>query len=289
MRYRMIERCRGAFPVELMCRCLNVSPSGYHGWRGRPPSARTRDNERLLGRIKELHADSDSVSGSPRIWEDLRYEGETCSLNRVARLMRVAGLRGIPQKRQWRKKVSGARPADIENHLAREFCATTPNTKCVTDITFVRTGEYWLYLCVVIDLHSDIVVGWSMSARQDRQLVIQAVLMALWQREQRTPVILHSDRGCQFTSDEYQRFLKGHNLICSMSDVGSCADNAAAEGFFGRLKRERVNRRNYRTRAEARADIFDYLERLHNPRKRRRLEAAKRERSLLTQPSVETG
>ena len=124
---------------------------------------------------------------------------------------------------------------------------------------------------------------------QDRQLVLQAVLMALWQREDRSPVILHSDRGCQFTSDEYQHFLAGHNLVCSMSAVGSCADNAAAEGFFGMLKRERVNRRRYRTRTEARVDIFDYIERFHNPRKRRTMEMLKQQKLGLTQPSVETG
>ena len=128
-----------------------------------------------------------------------------------------------------------------------------------------------------------------MRHRQTRELVIQAVLMALWQREERSPVILHSDRGCQFSSREYQRFLKGHNLICSMSGVGSCADNAAMEGFFGLLKRERINRRKYRSRAEARADVFDYIERFHNPRRRRQLEAVKQKDLLLTQPSVETG
>lgn len=289
MKYRMIERCRNAFPVRLMCRCLGVSASGYHAWRKRPPSAQAQDNARLLSRIQRLHSESDEVMGSPRIWEELRYEGETCGKHRVARLMRANGLRGIPQKRQWRRKAVGERPSHVANHLVRDFTAHEPNTKWVTDITFVYTAEHWLYLCVVIDLYSDVVVGWSMSAQQDRQLVIQAVLMALWQREQRTPVILHSDRGCQFTSEEYQRFLSGHNLICSMSAVGSCADNAAAEGFFGRLKRERVNRRQYRTRAEARADIFDYIECFHNPRKRRRLEALNSNEKLLTQQSVETG
>ena len=289
MKYQMIERCRGAFPIRLMCRCLRVSPSGYHGWRGREPSPRAQDNDRLLVRINALHAESDGVMGSFRIWEDLRYAGETCSLNRVARLMHKAGIQGIPQRRRWRRKPSGERPSGVANHLARDFAAAAPNTKWVTDITFVKTGEQWLYLCVVIDLYSDIVVGWSMSAQQDRQLVLQAVLMALWQRAEHTPVILHSDRGCQFTSDEYQRFLKGHNLVCSMSGVGSCADNAAVEGFFGRLKRERVNRRQYRTRAEARADIFDYIECFHNPRKRRRLERLNQQRSSLTQQSVETG
>jgi putative transposase len=141
----------------------------------------------------------------------------------------------------------------------------------------------------VLDLHPGIVVGWSMSHRQARELVIQAVFMALWQREDRSPVILHSDRGCQFTSSEYQRFLKGDNLICSMSAVGSCADNAAMQGFFGLMKRERVNRRKYRTRAEAWADVFDYIERFHNPRRRRKLEAIKQKELLLTEASVESG
>jgi putative transposase len=239
----MIERCREAFPVRLMCRCLRVSASGYYGWRARPASRRKQANERLLVRIRSLHAESDGVFGSPRMWEELRYLGEPCSRNRVARLMRDDGLRGIPQRRRWRTKRTGTRPDHVQNHLARDFTADEPNTKWVTDITYIRTAEGWLYLAVVVDLFLGRVVGWSMSARQDRQLVLQAILMALWQRTDRSPMILHSDRGCQFTSDEYQRFLKGHRLQSSMSAVGSCADNAAAEGFFGLLKRERVNRR----------------------------------------------
>ena len=285
----MIERCRDAFPVRLMCRCLKVSPSGYYGWRERPLSAREKENQRLMDRIQKMHAESDGVMGSPRIWEELRYQGEHCSLNRVARLMRAHRLQGIPQRRRWRMRRSGQRPSEIRNHLDRDFSASSPNTKWVTDITYIRTGENWLYLCVVVDLYSGIVVGWSMSPRQERQLVLQAVLMALWQREEHPPVILHSDRGCQFTSDEYQRFLKGHRLICSMSATGSCADNAPAESFFGLLKRERVNRCQYQTRSEARADIFDYIERFYNPRKRRQLEMRKQKDSLLTQPSVKSG
>ena len=289
MKYRMVERCRDAFPLRMMCRCLKVSPSGYYDWRDRPLSARAQANEALLARIKELHAESDGVAGAPRIWEDLQYAGVSCSKNRIARLMRAHDIRGIPQRKQWRKKPSIDRPAGIRNHLARDFKADEPNTKWVTDITYIETDEGWLYLSAVLDLHSGIIVGWSMSHHQTRDLVLQAVLMALWQREDRSPVILHSDRGCQFTSGEYQRFLDGHNLVCSMSAVGSCADNAAMEGFFGLLKRERVNRRIYRTRSEARADVFDYIERFHNPRRRRRLEAARIKQSLLTQPSVETG
>ncbi len=289
MKYRMMERCRDAFPVRLMCRCLRVSPSGYYGWRDRPASRRKQANRRLLVRIRNLHAESDGVFGSPRMWEELRYLGEPCSRNRVARLMRENGLRGIPQRRRWRTKPTGTRPDHVQNHLARDFTADQPNTKWVTDITYIRTAEGWLYLSVVVDLYSSRVVGWSMSARQDRQLVLQAVLMALWQRADRSPVVLHSDRGCQFTSDEYQRFLKGHQIRSSMSAVGTCADNAAAESFFGLLKRERVNRRQYRTRAEARADVFDYIERFHNPRRKRKLEQLSKEEVGLTQPSVEMG
>lgn len=286
MKYRMIQRCRTAFPIRMMCRCLRVSPSGYYGWVTRSPSARTQENARLLGRIRALHADQDGVVGSPRIGEDLRDAGERCGRHRVARLMRRAGLYGLPQRRRWQKKPSGVRPHGAHNHLERDFTAAAPNTKWVTDITYIRTAEHWLYLCVVLDLYSGLVVGWSMSACQDRQLVAQAVLMALWQRPAHTPVILHSARGCPFTSEAYQRFLAAHQVTCSMSAVGSCADNAAAESFFGVLKRERVNRPRYRTRAEARADIFDYIERCHNPRQRRRLEM---QQQLLPQPSVITG
>lgn len=252
-------------------------------------SARKKENQRLLDRIKTLHAESDGVKGSGRIWDDLRYAGESCGKHRVARLMQRSGIQGIPQRRRWKKKASSQRPLGVENHIARDFKADEPNTKWVTDITYIRTAEHWLYLCVVLDLHSKLVVGWSMSHRQEKQLVLQAVLMALWQRADRQPVILHSDRGSQFTSDEYQHFLSGHNLVCSMSSVGSCADNAAMEGFFGMLKRERVNRRRYQTRNEARTDIFDYIERFHNPRRRRKLEEAKQNKLLLTQPSVKTG
>ncbi len=289
MKYQVVDRCRDAYPVRMMCRCLKVSPSGYYGWRSRPLSPRAKDSQRLATRICALHEASGGVLGSPRIWEDLRYEGEFCSLNRVARLMRVNGIQGIPVKRRHRSKASEGRPQGVQNHLQRDFAAAEPNTKWVTDITYIRVTDTWLYLCVVVDLHSGIVVGWSMSRCQDRQLVLQAVLMALWQREDEKPVVLHSDRGCQFTSDEYQRFLVGHNLTCSMSAVGSCADNAAAESFFGMLKRERVNRRQYKTHAEARLDVFDYIERFHNPRRRRRLEMLRQEMVTLTQPSVVSG
>lgn len=285
----MIDRCRDAFPIRMMCHHLAVSPSGYYDWRSRPLSARAQVNAHFTNRIRALHAASDGVLGRRRIHEDLRDEGELCSANRVGRLMRQAGIHGLPQKKRWRRKAATPRPTLVRNHLNREFQAPEPNTRWGTDITYVRTAESWLYLCVVIGLHARQVVGWSMSAVQDRQLVLQAVLMALWQREDRSLVLLHSDRGCQFTSDEYQRFLKGHNLLSSMSAVGSCADNALVEGFFGMLKRERVNRRRYATRAQARSDIFDYIERSYNPRIRRMLENRKLKGEMLNLPVREIG
>jgi len=271
MRYHAIERCRQDFPITMMCRLLKVSTSGYYDWRTRKPSQRQQDNSRLLRKITSLHAESDGVFGSPRIWEELRYQGEICSLNRVARLMQSANIVGIPAVKQWRRRLPTKRPSHVINHLERDFSATTPNTKWVTDITYIRTGEGWLYLAVVIDLYSSQVIGWSMSHRMEKELVIQAVLMALWQKNQPGDVILHSDRGSQYTSHDYQHFLKTHRVISSMSAVGSCYDNAAAESFFGLLKRERVNRRIYATRAEARTDIFDYIERFYNQRKQRSL------------------
>jgi putative transposase len=260
----MMSRCEEAFPVRLMCRLLKVSPSGYYGWRDRPVSQRDQANARLLEQIRVIHAESDSVYGSAKVWEELERRGECCSENRVARLMQAARLQGIPSARRWRGRKSGQRPDGLNNHLARDFAVTEPNTKWVTDITYIRTGEGWLYLAVVLDLATRRVIGWSMRQSLDRELVLQAVLMALWQRPGDRPVILHSDRGTQYTSHEYQAFLKDHGLVSSMSGVGSCYDNAVAESFFGLLKRERVNRRRYQTRVEARADVFDYIERFYN-------------------------
>ena len=159
MKYRMIQRCRDAFPIRMMCRCVRVSPSGYYSWVTRPPSGRTQENARLLARILALHTDQDGVVGSPRIWEDLRDAGERCGRHRVARLMRRAGLQGVPQRRSWRKKPSGVRPSGTRNHLDRDFSAVAPNTKWVTDITYIRTAEHWLSLCVVLDLYSGLGAG----------------------------------------------------------------------------------------------------------------------------------
>ena len=256
----------------MMCRCLKVSPSGYYDWEGRPASARQVDNDRLLDRIRQLHTDSQGAIGAPRMYEDLTDEGETASMNRIARLMADDGLQGWPRKKKRGVRGKpGVPPPGVQNLLERDFTALEPETKWVTDITEIKTGEGKLYLCVVLDLFSKLVVGWSMHHRQDRQMVIRAVEMAIWQRQGGWSVILHSDRGSQFRSTDYQRFLNQNTLVCSMSAVGHCGDNAACEGFFGMLKRERTNRKIYRTMNMAKADIFDYIERFHNPRMRRRV------------------
>ena len=268
----MIQRCRNEYPVRLMCRCLKVSASGYYAWQDREPSPRAQENARLVKRIREIHEDSRGVIGAPRMHEDLLDEGKTVSLNRVARLMAAERIQGWPRrKKRGFGRVTSGRPAGVKNLLKRDFSALEPERKWVTDITEIATLEGKLFLCVVLDLYSKLVIGWSMHHRQDRQMVIRAVEMAVWQRQGDWSVILHSDRGSQFTSADYQRFLNRNTLVCSMSAVGHCGDNAACEGFFGQLKRERVAHQSYRTRDEARADLFDYIERFHNPRMRRRV------------------
>jgi putative transposase len=237
----------------------------------REPSARAKANARVLTRIREIHRDSRGAIGAPRMCEDLVDEGVTVGVNRVARLMAADGLQGWPRKNKRRMGRPGSRPNDVCNHLERDFTALEPESKCVTDITEIKTAEAKLFLCVVLDLFSKLVIGWSMHHRQDRHMIIRAVQMAVWQRQGREAVILHSDRGSQFISGDYQRFLRDNTLVCSMSAVGHCGDNAACEGFFGVLKRERVAHRQYRTLDEARADVFDYIERFHNPRMRRRV------------------
>ena len=219
-----------------MCRALKVSTSGYYEWCSRLPGARSQDNARLLRKVRRLHDKSDCGFGSARIWDDLRYDGETYNLNRVARLMKSNALVGISAKKQWCKRTSGNRSEGVVNHLKRDFSATNPNIKWVTDITYLRAGEGWLYLAVVVDLCHGQVVGWSISHRMETQLVVRAVLMALWQKKDHAVVILYSESASQYTSHEYQHFLKDHNVTSSMSAVGSYYDNAAAERVFGLLK-----------------------------------------------------
>lgn len=256
----------------MMCRLLRVSPSGFYDWLLRPVSMRQKENQRLLILIRQMHADSQGALGAPRMHADLVERGETASKNRIARLMAGDGLQGWPRRRKRVQRGKQEIPMpQVENILARDFSAQEPETKRVTDITEIKTGEGVLYLRIVLDLYNKLVVGCSMHHRQDRQMVMRAVEMAIWQRQGVGRVILHSDRGSQFRSDDYLALLVRNWLICSMSAVGHCGDNAACEGFFGMLKRERVNRKTYRTMDVVRADVFNYIECFHNPRMRRRI------------------
>jgi putative transposase len=250
-----------------MCRILQVSRSGYYDWIDRPLSNRARENERLLVLIRASHTASGGIYGSPRVTADLREAGETCSKNRVARLMRVNDIRGITGFKRPRPLV-GKPSLLMPNRLQRQFTVSRPDEAWVTDITYIRTWQGWLYLAVVIDLFARKVVGWSMKPTLAKELVLDALLMAVWRRRPTQPVIVHSDQGTQYGSDAWYRFCISHNLKPSMSRRGNCWDNAVAESFFGSLKKERIRKQIYRTRDQARADIFDYIEMFYN-RKRR--------------------
>lgn len=235
----------------------------------RPRSAHAIENDRLTGLIRESFESSDRTYGSPRVWRDLRHWGEPCGKNRVARLMRLAGLQARSKRRQ-RPGDTGVRPPHslAANVLNREFSASSPNQRWVADFTYVWSAEGWLYVAAVLDLYSRRIVGWSMSTTMTAQLVIDALVMALWRRGKPRELLHHSDQGSQYTSEDFQRLLTEHGITCSMSKRGDCWDNAAMESFFSTLKIERVYRRSYRTRDEARADIFDYIERFYNAKRR---------------------
>lgn len=252
-----------------MCRLLGVSASGFYEWLGRPPSARSLANARLLIRIREFFALSQRTYGSPRIWKDLAVAGERCGENRVARLMHGAGIRAQAKPRR-RPEDAGMRPEHsiAPNVLERDFAAPGPNRKWAADFTYIWTGEGWLFLAVVIDLFSRRVVGWSMQPTMHAQLVIDALMMALWRRGKPTELLHHSDQGSQYTSEDFQRLLSAEGISCSMSRRGDCWDNSAVESFFASLKKERVHRRTYATRDDARADVFDYIEGFYNTRRR---------------------
>ena len=268
MRYVSIHRRRTQYPIRQMCRLLRVSPGGYYAWRCRPESARTKQDRVLTGAIRRIHAESDGTYGSPRVHRDLIDSGLTCGRAKVARLMRRAGLKGCPKRRFRvpRSTISSYRVA--ENLLDQNFHTDEINARWASDITFIWTSQGWLYLAVVMDLYSRRIVGWSMSRHIDRHLAVDALKMALGQRHPQGDLIHHSDRGAQYMSDDYRAILKRHGIRCSMSGKGNCYDNAVVESFFASLKRERVKRRKYQTWDEARADVFDYIERYYN-RKRR--------------------
>lgn len=269
MKYAFIKQHRKEYPVRQLCQVLELHPSGYYAWLQSPRSAREKENQRLLGLIKQFWLESGGVYGYRKIHDDLKEQGERCGKHRVARLMRQEGLRAQVGYGRRRPAAKGGNPSVVApNHLQRQFYPVQPDASWVTDITYIRTHEGWLYLAVVIDLFSRRVIGWSMQSRMVTDLVLNAVLMAVWRRKPKMTVTIHSDQGSQYTSYEWQNFLRAHGLRSSMSRRGNCHDNAVAESFFQLLKRERIKRKTYTTREEARRDIFDYIEMFYNTQRR---------------------
>ncbi len=269
MKFGFVAKHRGVWPVRWLCGALGVSRSGFHAWLVRPPSARTRSDVAIGAQVRASFVDSDRSYGARRVWHDVLAQGIACGLHRIERLMRSQGLRARPRRRGLPPD-TGVRPSGIlpANVLDRRFDAAAPNRKWVADFTYIWTTEGWLYVAVVLDLFSRRVVGWSMSATMTAQLVTDALVMAIWRRGRPDALLHHSDRGSQYTSEVFQRLLAEHGVICSMSRSGNVWDNAAMESFFSSLKTERKAQRLYRTRDQARADVFDYIERFYNPRRR---------------------
>ncbi|UYR04792.1 IS3 family transposase [Ralstonia pseudosolanacearum] len=268
VRYAFIKAHAGQYSVRRLCKAMSVHPSGYYAWHANPLSPRAKDNQRLLGLLKQAWLESGGVYGYRKLTLDMRDLGERCGKHRVARLLKAEGLRSQSGYRRRPAGRAGKPAAVAPNHLQRQFTVNGPNQSWVTDITYIRTHEGWLYLSVVIGLWSRMVVGWSMGQRIDTQLVLDALLMALWRRRPHQQVLIHSDQGCQFTGHTWQSFLREHNLLCSMSRRGNCHDNAVAESFFQLLKRERVRRQIYVTRQQAKSDVFNYIEMFYNPTRR---------------------
>lgn len=251
-----------------MCEVLEVSCSGFYDWLKRPESRRSRENRKLTSKIKQLYQASREIYGSPKIHKDLIAEGETCSENRVARLMNQAGIQSKLARKFVITTDSRHTLQPAPGLLKRVFEVEMPNKAWVSDTTFISTREGWLYLAVILDLYSRQVIGWAMSHRNNTELVQDALTMALWRRSDASNVIVHSDQGSTYASCAYQQQLGENGLRCSMSRKGECLDNAVAESFFGTLKNELVYHEDYKTRDEARQSIFEYVEVFYNRQRR---------------------
>lgn len=270
MRYAFIDAEKAQFPVLLLCKVLGVSRSGFYAWRARPASQRGKTDAELAQEIVEVHAVSRGTYGSPCVHAELRARGLRVGKKRIARLMRDRGL-AARKRRRFRPKTTDSNHhlPIAENVLDRDFSRPAPNQAWVGDITYIPTAQGWLYLAVLLDLHSRRVVGWAMSDRIDRHLVLGALSMAVTNRGVPAGGVLHhSDRGSQYASDDYRKALAGYGFKASMSRRGNCWDNAVSESFFSTLKVELVHQRQFATRAEARTAIFEYIEVFYNRQRR---------------------
>ncbi len=268
MKYVFIRDHRGAFPVGLMCRTLEVGVSGFYAWLKRPESPRNQANRRLLLEIKAVHQKSRKTYGSPRIHAELNEIGHACSRYRVARLMRRYGIVS-KHKRKFRATTNSHHSYPVaENLLRRQFDVSEPGRCWVSDITYIPTREGWLYLAATLDLFHRKVIGWAMDRWIARQLAIDALNMAVKSAGLKPGLIHHSDRGVQYASNEFQALLRANAIRCSMSRKGDCWDNAVAESFFHTLKVELIHGRIYNTRQEAKTAVFEYIEVFYNRQRR---------------------
>ena len=269
MRFAFVAKHRGIWPMAWLCEALDVSKSGFHDWLNRSPSKHSRIDVDLMTVIRRSFHDSDRTYGARRVWRDVLAEGLSCGLHRVERLMHKTALKARPRRRKLPSD-TGLRVihAIAPNILDRQFHATQPNHKWIADFTYIWTAEGWLYVAAVIDLFSRRVVGWSMSATMTAQLVTDALVMAIWRRGKPNALLHHSDQGSQYTSEQFRQLMADNGVTCSMSRSGNVWDNAAMESFFSTLKTERTARKIYLSRNQARADIFDFIERFYNAKRR---------------------
>jgi len=265
VKYQFIEEHRDQYPVRLMCQVLEVARSGYYQWRKQPLSKRKMADLLLLRHIQDIFTESRETYGSYRIQAELAEQGIRCGRKRVARLMQTYQMRPKTVRRfRVITTDSNHKLPVAPNRLNQEFTADQPDKIWLTDITYIPTAEGWLYLAVVLDLYSRRIVGWPLSDSLHRQLVIEALKMAITTRQPPPGLLHHSDRGSQYASDDYQALLTQARMVASMSRKGNCYDNAPVESFFATLKTELVYHQQYVTRAEARLDIFEYIEVFYN-------------------------
>ena len=267
MSYAFIRDHVASFPVSVMCEMLEVSRSGYYDWVGRPESAQAAADREIAVAIRAAHVGSRGRYGSPRVHAELRAHGRRVGRKRVARLMRGMGL-SARRKRRFRRTTDSAHAFPVApNLLGRNFTAVAPGRVWLADITYIWTAEGWLYLAVVLDLFSRQVVGWAMADHLGHDLALAALDMAIARRRPAAGLVHHSDRGVQYCAHGYRRRLAEHGMLCSMSRIGDCWDNAPMESFFATLKGELVEWCDYLTRDEARADVFQYVEGFYNRRR----------------------
>lgn len=265
MRFEFISAWKAEFSVTVMCSVLDVSRAGYYAWCNRGKSDRELDDERLLDLIRTIHANSRETYGSPRTHQELIKWGVVVGENRVAKLMRENNIKVRP-RRGYRVSTTKSDPANevTSNTLDRDFTATAPNQKWVTDVTYVQTDESWLYLAAILDLYNREVVGWAMGKNNDTALTLRALDMALSKHVPTAGLVHHSDRGSTYTCKAYREALKDNGIECSMSRRANCWDNAVAESFFATLKKELVHKFHFATRKEASTAIFEYIEVFYN-------------------------